>query len=266
MNDWLTLIMTLGLLYIGFCCLMVITDIAKAVYHQFKGEGYEWYTVKVLREKREWWKWVIAAAVFTAGLYWLLPSSIVGKEDFRALKQKAAYTAYYECEYNIEHFEKGTGYAEIRKSNHEFTIVKIFTESGIVLVDYTLTEDDDLEYSVGLSFCYEDDSWIKLGEGPVLREEMGTIGTDVVFGYPDPTREYCLACRSCGAGYYAGCIDSSMWLCPQCTDECKTSCAVCFEICPPWQTGDDYVICEYCLSSGFQDEDLRYFFITGEWP
>jgi len=263
----LSLIMTLGVLYVGFCCLMVLGDIVKTVYHQFKGDGYEWYTVKVLKEKREWWKWALAAGLFAAGVYWLLPNSLIGEADFRAFRQKPEYMAYYECKYDIEHFGEGSGYAELRRENGQYTIVKIYTGDGYIQLNYTLTDEDDIDYSVDLSFCSEDDSSVHLLGGPVQKGIAQTNGKKEVFGYPDPTKDYCLVCRVCGAGYYAGCIDGSEWMCPECTDECETSCDICLEICPPWKgSSDDYVICDYCLDNWFRDEDLRYYFGAGEWP
>lgn len=266
MNDGISLIMTLAVLFAGFCCLMVLSDIVKTVYHQFKGDAYEWYTVKVFKERREWWKWVLAAGMFAIGLYCLLPNSLVGQEDFRAFRQKPEYTAYYKCEYEINHFGNGTGYAELKREDSQFTIVKVYTDDGYILLNYTLTEDDDLDYGINLSFCSEWDSSVILVGDPV-QPEIAQVGYNKeIFGYPDPTKEYCRSCRTCGAGYYSQCIDGSTWLCPSCTEKCQTSCDICFERCPLWYgSKDDYVICEYCLSTWFCDEDLRYYFRTGEW-
>lgn len=266
MNKVSIVFMVAGVLFVSWCVLIVIQDIVKAVYHQFKGDNYEWYSVKALKENRVWWKWAIALVAFIIGAYWMLPNSIVGEADFRAFKEKPDYTAYYECEYDIEHYGKGKGYAELRRENSIYSITRIFVDGGHIILDRELTAEDEIDSSINLSFCNLHDSSVRLVGSPVKKEVAQPDVSKEVFGYPNPTKEYCLSCRSCGAGYYARCANGSEWLCPDCSDECKTYCDICFEKCPPWRgSSDDYVICEHCLGRWFQDEDLRYYFGTGEW-
>lgn len=259
--------MLIGIGFAGICFIMLGNDIVKAIYHQFKSTPYEWYTVKVLKEKREWWKWALAVGTFALGLYWMLPASWVGQTDARAFKQKPEFTAYYACKYEIAHYGDGMGFAELVKENGEFTISKIFTDEGFIVLNYAWEYDDEFDSFISLTFCSEDDSGICLTGAPISKE-IACEGRDTeVFGYPDATKEYCQACRVCGAGYYTGCRDSSEWMCPECTENVQTICDICHERCPLWRgSKDEYVICEYCLRNWFKDTDLRYYFRGGEWP
>ena len=260
MDSIISIATIIGALFTLGCCLVLACDIIATIRSQFKGDSYEWTTIKLLKQKRVWWQWALIAALLVFGVYSLLPDSLVGKEDFRADREQPEYTAYYACEYDIRHFGKGNGYVEITKENGEYTISKIYTSSGIVLVDHLLTEDDDLKYSIRLSFCSDGDSSIKVKDGPVGEDAFSTMKQSVVFGYPDPTKSYCSPCRGCGRGYYS-CVDASAYLCPDCTYKCKTGCAYCGEKCPPWPgLKDGFVVCEDCLAKGFADKNIRYYF------
>lgn len=267
MKTWEILSMLIGVGFAGICFIMLANDIVKTIYHQFKGTPYEWYTVKVLKEKREWWKWVLVVGALAVGIYWLLPASLVGQADARAVRQKPEYTAYYTCKYEIAHYGDGVGFAELVKKDGSFTISRLFTDEGFIILDYACESNEEFDHSIWLSFCTEDDSSICLTGDPVSKEIACTGKETEIFGYPDATKEYCQACRVCGSGFYTGCINSSAWMCPACTENCETSCDICLESCPLWRgSEDEFVICEYCLRNWFKDNDLRYYFGTGEWP
>ncbi len=256
--------MLIGVAFAGTCLLFFAYDIVKEICCQFQNKPHEWYTIKVLKAKREWWKWVLAIAAFAWGMYWFLPSAWVGKADFRASRQKPEYTAYYPCNFNIPHYKEGFGHIELIKEDNTYTISRLYTDDGFIVIDHVYDSYDALYDPVTIYFC-DENSYISINDGPVSKDIACTGKTKEVFGYPDATKDYCLACRVCGAGYYARCLDSSEWMCPDCTENCSSNCSICFEPCPPWRrSNDEFVICEYCLHNSFKDEDLRYYFVTGE--
>lgn len=267
MKTWEILAMLIGVGFAGICLILFARDIINAIIHQFKNTSYEWYTVKVLKQKREWWKWVLAVGAFAIGIYWLLPASLVGQADARAFRQKPEYTAYYTCKYEIAHYGDGTGFAELIKTDSKFTISRLFTDEGFIVLDYACESDEEFDRSIWLSFCSEDDSSICLTGDPVSKEIACTGRDTEVFSYPDASKEYCQMCRECGNGYYIDCMDSSEWMCPNCTESVQTICDICHERCPLWKgSTDEYVICEHCLTNWFKDPDLRCYFRDGEWP
>ena len=217
------------ILFVLGCIALLIFDIVMAVYCQFRSKNYEWYSIKVIKGKREWWKWVISICAFAVGIYAIIPNSVTGKADFRADLEKPSYTAYYECEYSSEHFGKGKGYISVIKENGKYKLGCLYTDYGRVYLDCTYEED--ISESLSFYICEGDHQCkVKIGNGPVNDAVVYSEKYDAVFGYPD------------------------------CSDENMSFCARCYEPCEKWPLrSDDYVICEYCLTNLFEDEWLRDF-------
>lgn len=167
MDNGMVLIMAVSVLFVLCCVICVIVDIAKTIYSQFKGTEYQWHTIKVLKEKREWWKWVLATGVFAVGIYWMLPLSIVGEADFRASRQKPEYTAYYECKYSIEHFGVGEGHIAIQKIGETIIAKTLYTDEGALSLNLYMESDDVKNSRVRGNLgdnCYAE---ITIKDGPI---------------------------------------------------------------------------------------------------
>ena len=216
----------LCVLFVVVCAVYFITDLAMTIYRQFRGKDHKWKSIEVLKDKREWWKWVIAIAAFAIGVFFLIPISITGKADFRAEFEKPSYTAYYECEYRCAHTGRGTGYVALTRDRGEYRLDCLYTDYGKIYLDYEF--DNKVQEDVSLIFCGgECECDITIGAGPVDDAFMNEAK-------------------------YANCLGQ-----PDCSDENVLECARCYELCEKWTRLDDYVLCEHCLEVLFDDERMR---------
>lgn len=280
----------LCILYVVLIILFVLNDIVKTVVSQFKGGNYQWYTIKVLKEKREWWKWVICVSAFAVGFYFFIPISVTGEADFRAKREKPEYTAYYKCEYSIENFGSGDGYISIRR------------EDGVLYADYLFTNDGKLHLGLELDDDNEDRSYIRgsiatdyyadidIGEGPLERNSLDLKYWDIQlsqdpvecyncyqiidseFAYSRDDRSFCpncvrdefdalldgevLRCVICKSYYFP--LDSFGYgLCWDCSLEHLTGCSFCGQYTFTWYNEDGFSLCPECAGELYSDEGIQ---------
>lgn len=278
-------------LYVIFVILIVIADILHSVQCQFKGIQYEWYSIKTIKEKREWWKWLIGVGAFIAGIYYLLPNSIIGKADFRSDREKPEYTAYYECEYSIENFGSGDGYISIRKEDGSLYAEYLFTSDGKLCLDLALDDDnEDRSYVMGsITTDYYAD--IDIGDGPLNRDSLDLKYWDIQlpqnpvecdicyqiigakYAYSEDNFFYCpdciysafdymrdpyiWKCERCCA-FYDGSETDLIGLCPDCEAEYGKPCANCGRYAEVIGSSDnDFILCEICLALTLHDTATR---------
>ena len=273
-------------LYVIFVMLFVLQDILKSAWHQFKGTAYEWLTVKWLKEKREWWKWLLSISAFCVGIYYFIPNSIGGKADFRANRELPEYTSFYECEYDIEKYGSGEGYVSINKEDNAYCALYLFTDDGKISLDFYI-EDDELESSCVRGLIEKDyEIRINIGNGPVERDFI-TLNSKDIYLPRDPVEcegcweffdgEYAfetsigmivcphclgddmnalldgefLCCYVCGDFYYPP--DSyGFGLCNDCCLEYTVSCRICDELTYRWYDGE-FSFCPQCAERLFSD-------------
>lgn len=186
MKTWQTIIMLIGISFAGTCLALFVSDIAKAIYHQFKGAPYEWYTIKVLKENREWWKWVLAIAVFVMPFYIILTNQPAEQEDF------CQEIRYYECNYRVVANEsaKGTGIVLVAHKDEKLTAEALFTEHGFVQLGFFVEAIDDNH-----SFIYGD---IKDGGYIEIDIENGPVDPDTLHLSDGKFYYYGEQCEWCG--------------------------------------------------------------------
>ena len=272
-------------LYVLAVILFVLQDILKSAWHQFKGTPYDWFTVKWLKEKREWWKWIVCVSAFCVGIIYFLPNSIGGKADFRADRELLEYTAYYECEYDIEKYGSGSGYVSISREDNVYCAVYLFTDDGKIALDLYL-DNDELERSHVRSLlgkAYE--VRIDIGSGPLERDSI-ILNNNEIFLAPNPVEcEGCweffdgryavetsigriicpscleddfnalldgevLLCYVCG-GYYFPPDSYGFGLCDDCCQEYIVHCRTCDERTYCWYDGE-FSLCQKCAESFFR--------------
>lgn len=274
-------------LYVFFVVLFLFQDILKTVWNQFKGIPYEWYTIKVLKEKHDWWKWLLSILAFCAGVYYLLPNSVIGKADFRANRELPEYTAYYECEYSIENYGSGSGYVSVRREDGSLCATWLFTDNGKIALDLYMEGDKEDRSSVRGSIANDYYADVDIGSGPLKRDSIPLNYNDVYLA-PNPlecdscweffcgdyafetTNGYnicplcaeeelnallngeVLRCYYC-EGYYYPSDSDGFGLCYNCCQEYISSCHNCGDHTYRWHA-DDFTLCPKCAGEIFSDE------------
>lgn len=278
-------------LYVIFIALIVIADILHSVQCQFKGIHYEWYSIKTIKEKREWWKWLIGIGAFIAGIYYLIPNSIIGKADFRSDREKPEYTAYYECEYSIENFDSGRGYISIKRADGTLYAEYLFTSDGKLHLDLAL--DDDLKDRSYIRDSIAKDYYAKIdiGEGPLDQDSLDLKYWDIQlpqnpvecdacwevfegdYSYSVEGQYFCpdciynafdyarspsvWKCERCCA-FYNGSDTALIGLCPDCEFEYGRQCANCGSYAEVLGASDnDFALCDFCLALTLYDPEMR---------
>lgn len=201
-----TLIQVLCGLYVISLIAMLLWDICKTVWYQFRGENYEWITISSVKGIKFWWGGAILIAAVVVGVWGMLPTEWFAEADFRAENELSEYTAYYECAYILDGPEnrlRGDGFLEIEKKNNTLCAKILYTNNGTVILDLWM-EDYEEEWS-SVNGDIRDGWYAEIEIGSLVE---GLTGATLK---QEPYMYYAEMCEFCGKSVDPALIYASYW-------------------------------------------------------
>ena len=206
MSEIQLIVMALGAMSAFYLALFVICDLCGAIKAKIKSEQYKSKIMKFIKEEIDWKQacLIVVWIAIVLSAYW--PFFKERKEDYRAERQKAEYSALYACYYDIPHYGNGVGHVLISHADGLYIIERVYTSDGIVLVEQEIDLDDLEDDEFDLCFCGWHDSYFEVKEGPLSYSEVNYNDTKISFGYPEPNAKYCYKCSQCEEWHHKKCI------------------------------------------------------------